>query len=236
MIDKKYLQQILSDNGIETNDIIAEKFDCYAEVLLEWNEKMNLTAIKEPKEVAEKHFLDSLLALNAYGFPQGARLIDVGAGAGFPSVPIKLVRGDIDITLLDSLNKRITFLKELCKQLEISANPTHGRAEEYVRGKNIRESFDVATARAVANLSSLSEYCLPYVKVGGVLLALKGSEAENEAEQASEAIEILGGKIEEIKDYRLPDGSKRGIIIIKKISQTPTKYPRQFTKITKSPL
>lgn len=236
MINKAEFTEIAAGYGFELSQTMLDRFDEYARILVEWNEKMNLTAITEPADIVNKHFLDSLLFFKAFEPQNGAKLIDVGTGAGFPSIPIKIFRNDLNITLLDSLNKRVNFLNEALKAVSLDGECIHGRAEELARNSGYREQFDVACARAVAKLPVLCEYCLPYVKRGGVFAALKGSEAALEAAAAENAIRVLGGKISEIKELTLPDGDKRGIIIIKKISQTPTKYPRQSAKIAKKPL
>jgi 16S rRNA (guanine(527)-N(7))-methyltransferase RsmG len=211
-------------------------FQEYARLLLEWNEKINLTAITQPEEIAIKHFLDSALLLKALELPENARVIDVGTGAGFPSLPCALLRRDFRITLLDSLQKRIVFLQELSRVLDVSAECLHGRAEEVGRKAEYREKYDLATARAVAKLGELAEYCLPFVRVGGVFAALKGYDVEEELDAARAGIQKLGGKIEKVEKFDLPDGSRRSIICIRKISQTSTKYPRNGGKIKKNPL
>ena len=213
-----------------------DKLERYAELLVQWNEKINLTSIIEPEEIAVKHFLDSLLLLDAVKLPQNATMIDVGTGAGFPSLPCKIVRDDIKLTLLDSLNKRINFLTTVCNDIGVSAVALHSRAEEAGKKPELREKFDIATARAVANLRELAEYCLPFVKVGGFFVALKGYEIDDELEKAKPAIKLLGGKVERVEKYLLPNDNRRAIVIIKKISQMLPKYPRMSAKILKSPL
>lgn len=236
MIDMEQLQRECMQIGVETIESQRESMDKYAAILMEWNEKMNLTAIKKPEEIVTKHFVDSLTLLTAVNLPDKARLIDVGTGAGFPSIPLKIVRADLNITLLDSLNKRITFLKELSNTLEQDNLCVHARAEEAGRKKEYREQYDVATARAVAHLRELTEYCMPFVKVGGFFAALKSGAIEMELSESRRAIQALGGKIETVKEFPLPDGSARTIIVIKKISQTSAKYPRTPGKIAKTPL
>lgn len=236
MIDQEQLGKYCLDLGVPLNERQKEQFDLYAGTLVEWNEKMNLTAIIKPEEIVIKHFVDSISLLWAVTPSQGASLIDVGTGAGFPSVPVKIVREDMKITLLDSLNKRITFLKELSQRLGQENQCIHARAEEAGKAPAWREKYDFATARAVAHLRELSEYCLPFVKIGGIFAALKSGEVEQELEQSRKAIGVLGGEIQEIKRLELPDESKRSIILIKKISQTSTKYPRSPGKISKNPL
>ena len=209
------------------------KMNIYADFLVEYNKNVNLTAITAPREILVKHFIDSVAPLNFLNIPNGASIIDVGTGAGFPSVPMKIFRPDLKLTLLDSLDKRITFLKLLCDKLEIDAEFIHGRAENISKTTEYREKFDFACARAVANLSTLSEYCLPFVKVGGSFISLKGPN-EN-IETASSAIELLGGELSEVNDYEI-DGEGRCLVIIKKVSQTPPKYPRNSAQIKKKPL
>lgn len=236
MINQNYLKEEAARYGFELNEEMLSEFDCYAETLVEWNEKINLTAITEPDDICIKHFLDSLLLADAVEIPEKASLIDVGTGAGFPSVPCKIFRPDLKLTLLDSLNKRIVFLKHLSERLGQDTRCIHSRAEEGGKQKELREQFDFATARAVAHLRELSEYCLPFIKVGGYFVALKGYEIEEELEEAKKAIHLMGGKVETVKKYILPGENKRGIVIIKKISQTPTKYPRIAAKMKKSPI
>lgn len=210
----------------------------YKELLLFWNEKINLTAIIEERDVMIKHFLDSLSCVKASPLKDGIKIIDVGTGAGFPGIPLKVYYTDIQLTLLDSLNKRINFLKEVCETLGLKGVEfLHGRAEDYGNNKHYREKYDVAVARAVAELNSLAEYCLPFVKVGGFFIAQKGPNIEEEMERAQKAIEVLGGKIVEKIDIPLPFSEiTHNIVIIKKIKQTLTKYPRKAGTPTKNPL
>lgn len=236
MIDLLQLQQECTKFGIELTQDQMEKLDRYASVLMEWNEKMNLTAIKKPEEIVTKHFVDSLTLLCALQIPEGAKLIDVGTGAGFPAVPVKVMRPDLRITLLDSLNKRVTFLSALSAELEQENLCIHARAEEAGQNPVYRQQYDVATARAVAHLRELAEYCLPLVKAQGVFAAMKSGEIETELAEALKAIKLLGGFVEKIYRCTLPDGSARSIIVIRKISQTSSKYPRPHAKIAKSPL
>lgn len=236
MIDLLQLQQECTKFGIEVTQDQMEKLDRYASVLMEWNEKMNLTAIKKPEEIVTKHFVDSLTLLCALQIPEGAKLIDVGTGAGFPAVPVKVMRPDLRITLLDSLNKRVTFLSALSAELEQENLCIHARAEEAGQNPAYRQQYDVATARAVAHLRELAEYCLPLVKAQGVFAAMKSGEIETELAEAQKAIKLLGGFVEKIYRCTLPDGSARSIIVIRKISQTSSKYPRPHAKIAKSPL
>lgn len=207
----------------------------YSEELAVWNEKMNLTAITEQDEIFEKHFLDCLLMFKFVDVPDNATLIDVGTGAGFPGYVLKLAKPSLEVTLLDSLNKRLVFLGELFKKTEVFCNTVHSRAEDGAKTE-MRENFDFAVSRAVAKLPALCEYCLPFVKLGGKFVALKGPGAKEELELSKNAITTLGGEVDGVFEYSLPCGDKRTIIVIKKISQTPTKYPRSGVKITKKPL
>ncbi|MDD2955542.1 MAG: 16S rRNA (guanine(527)-N(7))-methyltransferase RsmG [Oscillospiraceae bacterium] len=235
-IDKEKLISLAEAAGVALTPQMAEQFDRYAGLLVEWNEKMNLTAITQPEEIVVKHFVDSLIPLAQFPVPQNASVIDVGTGAGFPGLPWKIARPDLKLTLLDSLNKRLNFLNEVLSQLQITGETVHARAEDGGKNPQYRERFDIATARAVANLTALSEYCLPYVNVGGYFLALKSGQIDDELEQAKPAIRLLGGKCREIIPYALPDGSGRSLIVLEKISQTPAKYPRPAAQMAKKPL
>lgn len=197
-------------------------FDIYYQELVSYNEKVNLTAITEKEDVFVKHFLDSILAVEY--LPNNAKIVDVGTGAGFPSLPLKIVKPDVDLTMVDSLNKRITFLNLLTNKLNLKTKNIHSRAEDFC--KNNREKFDVAVARAVAKLNTLAEYLLPLVKVGGLMIAYKGVD-DAEIEESDYAINVLGGKIKEIKHFTLPDNKgERNLIVIEKIKPTPKLYPR----------
>ena len=209
-----------------------KKFDLYMKLLLEWNEKINLTAITEPDEIVKKHFYDSLTCIDSGYIKDGASVVDVGTGAGFPGVPVKIERDDVKLTLLDSLNKRINFLKTLCGELEIEADCIHIRAEEAGKSEKYRETFDIAVSRAVANLSTLSEYCLPLVKKGGFFLAMKGKEIDEELENAKPLIKLLGGKVKEVQMHDIKDTDiTHSIVVIEKIADTPKKYPRNGKKV-----
>ncbi len=207
----------------------------YAELLVEKNKVMNLTAITEPQDVATLHFLDSAALLMLADFKE-KQVADVGTGAGFPGMPLRILEPTVDMTLLDSLNKRIDFLKEVCAELGLdNVSCVHGRAEEFAAEH--REGYDIVTSRAVANLSMLSELCLPLVKVGGLFLAMKSTECEEELEGAKKAIKTLGGKTEKVADYRIPGTDIiHRLVIIRKLSPTPAKYPRRFAQIKKQPL
>lgn len=236
MIDKTLLTKKCAEFGVEITETTAQKLDTYAEFLVEYNENVNLTAITDPEGIAIKHFADSLVPFAEIEHG-GLSVIDVGTGAGFPSVPLKAHDESIKLTLLDSLNKRIVFLQKLCEKLGLKdVKFVHGRAEEVGRKPEFREKYDIATARAVASLRELSEYCLPFVKVGGIFVSLKGGDCESEVDEEKNAIKLLGGRIIDVKKYRLSDDASRSVIIIQKISQAPTKYPRQSAKIAKSPL
>ncbi|MDD6235887.1 MAG: 16S rRNA (guanine(527)-N(7))-methyltransferase RsmG [Clostridiales bacterium] len=232
----EFLKKAAQAEGFLLSDQQLAAFERYAELLVEWNQKINLTAITEPEEIAVKHFVDSLMLLKYIDLPENGSLIDVGTGAGFPGIPIKIYSPSVQVTLLDALNKRINFLDAVSKELGQENRCLHLRAEEGGRKPELREQFDVATARAVASMTALAEYCLPYVKVGGVFAALKGFEIESELEEAKPAIKLLGGKIERVEQYTLAGELKRSVVVIKKISQSSTKYPRSSAKIAKNPL
>lgn len=234
---KDIMRQEADASGITLTEEQICSLNRYYELLIEWNQKMNLTALTEPHDVALKHFCDSILLLNYVDIPQGSSLIDVGTGAGFPSIPIKIIRPDIELCLLDSLNKRLVFLSDVVLELNLSdVAIVHARAEDEAKNKNMRESFDFATSRAVAQLNVLSEYCLPYVKVGGAFLAMKGKYSEEEIASSKNAIKTLGGKIAKVDTYNLSDGSERTIINIAKLSSTDKAYPRTSAKIKSKPL
>ena len=236
ILDRNDFDALFSKGGMSVTDEQYEKFLSYSNMLVEWNNKCNLTAILDAEGISLKHFYDSVFPFMDIDFPKSARIIDVGTGAGFPSVPLKIMNNTINLTLLDSLNKRINFLNELSNQLELNANCVHGRAEEFGQKPAFRERFDIATARAVASLAELCEYCMPFVKVGGIFVSLKGSNGLDEVEKSKNAIEILGGEIVKAENYKLPNNDGRTIVIIKKISHTPTKYPRNKGQMTKKPL
>lgn len=216
------------------DEVAVKRLEKYADLLVEWNEKINLTAIVDPEGIAVKHFLDCLMIFKYIDIPEGASVIDIGTGAGFPGVVIKIARPDIKLTLMDSLQKRINFLDTLCAELGLEVTTIHSRAEDIKPQQ--REGYDFAVARAVANMRVLTEYCLPYVKVGGSFVAMKGSTAADEVKEATKAIATLGGKLEAENLFELLEFGGRGIINVKKISQTPTKYPRNSGKISKQPL
>ena len=231
MIPKEAFEAMLAEAGLAGE---YQPFARYCQLLQEWNQRMNLTAITDDQGVAEKHFLDSLLPLTLWELPRGARLVDVGTGAGFPAVPIKLLRPDIQITLLDSLQKRLTFLEAVCSQLGIQAELLHARAEDAGRDPARRERYDVATSRAVAGMDLLAEYCLPLVRPGGVLLALKGSGGAAEARAGAAMVERCGGTLRAVKEYALPSGDRRTLVVVEKTAPTPKRYPRTPAQLAKA--
>lgn len=224
--------------GISLSEEVISQFELFFDTLVEWNQKMNLTAITERKEVYYKHFYDSITILTADSFACQGRTLDVGAGAGFPGVPVQLVCRELPLTVIDSLSKRITFLHELGKKLKLDDfSPIHGRAEDFGKQVEWRETFDQVFARAVAKLNVLSEYCLPFVRVGGFFFALKGSDADLEVAEGEKAIKKLGGEIRELKKIELPDGyGSHTIIVIEKIKNTPPQFPRKAGMPSKKPL
>lgn len=222
--------------GIFLDGRMLRDFETYEAILLEWNKKMNLTAITGHEEILAKHFLDSLLLWKAISLEEGAAVIDVGSGAGFPGVPLKILRPDLRLTLLDSLGKRVSFLRAVSDLLGQDNLCIHGRAEVLGRDPDHRERYDLATARAVAALPVLCEYCLPFVRLGGRFAAMKGGEVEGELAAAQNAISLLGGEVEAVRRERLPGGDARTVLVVGKRSQIPSKYPRTAAKMTKSPL
>ena len=234
MIDKERLHSLALQSGIELDQTALDRFDTYAELLVEWNGKMNLTAITEPEEIEVKHFLDCLMLPKYFDLSNTKTVIDVGAGAGFPSVPLLIYNPDLCLTMMDAINKRLTFLDTAIHAIGLEANLVHARAEDSGQDKNYREMFDLATARAVAPMNVLAEYCLPFVKVGGYFVALKGSN--DDTEQAKDAIATLGGEIVSNVSYKLNGTEPRSIVVVKKISQTPTQFPRKAKKISAKPL
>ncbi|MBO5230043.1 MAG: 16S rRNA (guanine(527)-N(7))-methyltransferase RsmG [Clostridia bacterium] len=222
--------------GISVTDEMLSRFEKLAFLLVEQNKTMNLTAIIDPDGIAVKHFADSISALSAADFPQGAKVLDVGTGAGFPSIPLLIARPDLDMTMIDSTAKKLKYVASAAESLGLTAEVLHTRAEEAGQNKEYREKFDIVCSRAVAALNVLCEYCLPFVKVGGVFLAMKGAKAQEEIADAKAAIKTLGGKIVDEKSFTLSDGGERTIVVIKKISQVPPKYPRVSAQIAKKPL
>ena len=224
------------DINIELTDEQIKKFYDYMLLLLEWNEKINLTAITDEHEIILKHFVDSA-SINKY-IENNKKVIDLGTGAGFPGIPLKIINEDIEIILVDSLNKRINFLNEVINKLKLSKIETiHARAEELARNSKYRESYDIAVSRAVAPLNVLVEYTMPFIKVGGKLISMKGSNAEEELKIGKRAIEVLGGTFKIIEPIKLPEvEDKRNIIIIDKVKETPKQYPRKAGTPSKKPI
>lgn len=233
-----FLRENLKKIGCEPSDLQCEQLNNFHKILCEWNEFMNLTGITEYNEVVIKHFVDSLAVNCVYSFKKTDRVVDIGTGAGFPGIPLKIMYPDTRFTLLDSLNKRIKFLDEVIRINSLDGIETlHGRAEDYARDKNYREEFDVCVSRAVANLSTLSEYCLPYVKVGGVFISYKAGQIDEELKASERAIKLLGGEIKEVHKFTLPDTDiDRTFVVIKKTAATSKKYPRKAGLPSKEPL
>lgn len=237
---REYLEDI-TEGKVILNDIQLEQFDKYYEILIEKNKVMNLTAITEREDVILKHFIDSIALAGYYDFSnKNIKVIDVGTGAGFPGIPLKIAFPDIDLTLYDSLNKRINFLNEVINTIGLDKNTCvalHGRAEEGGRNKDMREKYDLVVSRAVANMAVLSEYCIPFVMQGGYFIPYKTGKVDEELESAKKAISILGGKIENTKKIVLPDSDiGRSFVFIKKIKPTPKTYPRKAGTANKQPL
>lgn len=232
------LKAAMAEYGLNATESQIEAFNRYYELLIEWNEKINLTAITAPKEVAIKHIVDSLSCYKAELFKDGTSLIDVGTGAGFPGLPLKIFCPSLKLTLLDSLNKRIKFLQLVVDELGLKkVEAVHARSEEAARNKKYREKFDLATARAVARLPIICEYCLPFVKPGGTFIALKGRQYEEETIEAQKAVKILGGEITATLPVKLPEiEDKRAVIYIKKIKTTPKTYPRKAGTPERNPI
>lgn len=223
---------------IDLSDRDIERFQEYKRLLQEWNTKINITAITDDIEIDIKHFLDSITSFTTGKLDGKKRVIDVGTGGGFPGIPLKIINEELEITLLDSLNKRIKFLKEVISSLELKGiEAIHGRAEELGRDKEYRETYDICMSRAVASLDTLCEYCMPFVKPGGYFISMKGSDIDGELEEAKNAINKLGGKLVEKKIIKIPESDiEHSLLIIEKISKTPTKYPRAGGKPRKNPL
>ncbi len=233
-VNKLYEKALKIDIKISEKEL--EKFYQYMKLLIEWNEKMNLTAIIEPNDVILKHFIDSI-TINKY-IDEQSKVMDIGTGAGFPGIPLKILNEDVKMTLVDSLNKRVQFLKEVGKQLELTnIEYIHSRAEELAGSSLHRQQYDIVTSRAVARLTTLLEYMLPFVKIGGRCICMKGPNIIEELEEARKAIQLLGGEIETTENMLLPDSNQeRNIIIIKKVVDTPAKYPRKAGIPSKQPI
>lgn len=224
--------------GMEFNEEKYNKFMLYKDLLKEWNEKINLTAITEDEAIVKKHFIDCINAFELEEFKSAKTIIDVGTGAGFPGLPLAIMRDDVQITLLDALNKRINFLNIVINSLGLKNVKTiHARAEEGSRQKELREKFDIATSRAVANMSMLSEFCMPYVKIKGYFIPLKGPSIEEELENGKNAVKILGGEIKEVREVKVEDTDlKHNLVVVRKIKTCGKTYPRNMGNIKRKPL
>lgn len=233
-----FLRDSLEKIGYTPSDAQCEQLNSFHKLLCEWNEFMNLTGITEYNEVVIKHFVDSLAVKCVYSFKNTDKVVDIGTGAGFPGLPLKIMYPDVQFTLLDSLNKRIKFLDEVINTDGLNKIETlHGRAEDYAKNKEYREQYDVCVSRAVANLATLSEYCLPYVKVGGVFIAYKAGQIDEELKASERAVKLLGGEIVDVHKFTLPDTDiDRTFVVIKKTAATSKKYPRKAGLPSKEPL
>ena len=234
----KIFEEKLNQIGITLNDKQKEQFDKFYELLVEWNKVMNLTGITEYEEVNEKHFVDSLSIVKAIDMNDVKSVIDIGTGAGFPGIPLKIAFPHLKVVLLDSLNKRINFLNTVISELGLENIETiHGRAEDFAKQADYREQFDLCVSRAVANLATLSEYCIPYVEKGGMFVPYKSGEIDEEVEQAKKAVHVLGGKLENVIKFQLP-GTEigRSFVVIKKVQNTAKKYPRKAGLPSKEPI
>lgn len=222
--------------NIEITDIQTEQFEKYSDLLKEWNEKINLTAITDDDGISIKHFLDCILLLKYIDIPENASVADIGTGAGFPGLPVKIMRSDVSLCLVDSLNKRINFLNEVKTQLGLDdVQCIHSRAEELARKREYREKFDFVLSRAVANMTVLCEYCLPFLRIGGTFVALKSSEIKEETDEALSMIGNLGGKVKEIISAPLPESDiTRSLVVIEKVRETPKSFPRSSKRIKQS--
>lgn len=236
LINKDLLKENAASLGIELDDEAVARFDRLAELLIEQNKTMNLTAITDPDEVVIKHFADSISLFKAINPDNGAKILDLGTGAGFPGIPLLITRPDLNLTMVDSTAKKLRYVAQTVETLGLEAETLHARAEEAGKDPEYREQYDIVCSRAVAALNVLSEYCLPFVKVGGVFVAMKSAKAEEEIADAKKALGILGGKIIDKITFTLSDGGERTLIVIKKISQTSPKYPRVSAQIAKKPL
>lgn len=234
----KKFENMLCEFGISYTDEMLSQFQKYYDVLIEWNKVMNLTGITEYEEVILKHFIDSLSIVNVMDMNAISNMIDIGTGAGFPGIPIKIIFPHIKVTLLDSLNKRIKFLNAVIEELSIvNVNVVHGRAEEFAKQKEYREKYELCVSRAVANLASLSEYCLPFVDIGGNFVSYKSGDIEEELNNSRKAVKILGGKVKNVSKFQLPATDiTRSLVVISKIKKTDFKYPRRAGIPTKEPL
>lgn len=237
-MENRRFDKELETLGIRLTEVQKKQFDRYYELLIEWNRVMNLTGITEYDEVNLKHFTDSLTIVRINDMKNVSTLIDVGTGAGFPGLPIKIAFPHIKVTLLDSINKRIKFLNQVAEELDLKDVVTlHGRAEDYAKKAEYREQFDMCASRAVANLSTLSEYCLPFIKKGGCFVSYKSADSDEEIRQSEKAIGILGGKVSKIDKFTLPGSDMgRALVVIDKVKNTPGKYPRKAGVPGREPL
>ena len=236
MISKELLITSCKKFNIEITDTMAERFDAYAEILVDWNSRINLTAITDPDEIVIKHFLDSLLCLTTKNVSHETKMVDIGTGAGFPGIPLLIYQNSASLTLIDGNNKRIKFLDFVLGELGLTAETIHGRAEEIGRKPEYREQYDLSFARAVSHLRELSEYCIPFLKVGGNFIAMKGSKIDDELAEAKKAIKEMGGILQNCKTVILPNDNVRNLVVIEKAVPTPDKYPRPSAKMAKKPL
>lgn len=236
MINTELLKEKAADFNITLDEKALDRFDVYAEALVETNKMFNLTAITEPDDIVAKHFADSLSILKFVDIPQHSSLIDVGTGAGFPGLPLLIARPDLKVTFLDSTNKKLGFIIETLQKLSLTGETIHSRAEEAGQNPVFREKFDFATARAVAALPVLSEYCLPLIRINGLFIAMKASSAAEETASSENALKTLGGKVENDFSFNTDENGERHIISVRKISQTLPKYPRPSAQIAKKPL
>lgn len=239
IMNQEWLERVVHDArnfGLELDRRQMDRFGLYAEMMVAWNENVNLTAITDDEGIAVKHFVDSLTVLP--WVPKGSTVVDVGTGAGFPGIPFAVVRSDLQVTLLDSLDKRVRFLESVTKGLGLkNVRTQHGRAEDFGRKAGWRENFDVAVARAVAGLPVLLEYCLPFVRIGGLFLAMKGTDMKEEANASGRALQVLGGRIVEIRSFLLPGTDmERNIVVVEKIKPTPKGYPRKSGRPSREPI
>lgn len=236
MLNFPLLERTLAAHGVTLDREALMRLDLYAERLIETNRRFNLTAVTDPDEVTVKHFADSLVLLGKTEFPAGASLLDVGTGAGFPGLALKLARPDLQVAFLDGTRKKLGFISSVLEETGLAGETLHLRAEEAGKQPKYREKFDFVTARAVADMAVLVEYCLPFVRAGGLFLAMKSAAAEEEVQSAAGAVRLLGGKTEQNLLFDLVENTPRRIVFVRKISQTPPKYPRASAKIAKSPL
>lgn len=238
MYDISVFTDLLTTLNITLSDIQVKQFLTYYEMLIERNKVMNLTAITEYEEVVNKHFIDSLSIVKVYQNKENIKVIDMGTGAGFPGIPLKIAFPNWNITLLDSLNKRVLFLNDVIKQLQLFDITTiHGRAEDFGKDPNYRENYDLCVSRAVAKLSTLSEYCLPYVKLNGYFIPYKAGNIDSEVNESKKAIKTLGGTLDKLEKFQLPNTDmERSLVVIKKMNHTPKEYPRSAGKPSKEPI